>query len=78
VRTSAASRSNSRGASATGAPARRTSRRARSISSAPARTGAGPAAGARGAPQQRLDARQQLHEAERLGDVVVGAEAEAR
>ena len=82
-----ASSSNSRWVSLTGSPARVTVRAARSIATSPKRnddglgarrrSAAGRAARLRAA-QHGLDAREELGERERLGDVVVGAQAQRR
>ena len=72
LRASTRSSSNSVGVRWTGSPSRRTLRAARSISR-PSATIVGSAASGAGAAQRRLQPRDQLARAERLGHVVVGA-----
>ena len=77
-RSSATSRSNSIGVSGTDLPgAPHGSRRPIHFDVAESLDRGGRPRGRAAAPQQRLDSRQQLEDAERLGDVVVRAEPEA-
>src|SRR5919199_210669 len=73
------SRANSRAGSSTGTPPRATVRAAGSSTRSPTTTSpAGSAAPApSGAPQQRLEVRDDDDPRERLGEVVVGAEVQA-